>query len=155
MIYSHKDKDLVLFEYSDGQGNDLPLSRHCCPPLLFKADTSLGSAIAPEILNGTSANKLEMEHELRAGVNHLAQKSSIPSPGLLEQPAVFLVVALALLLLAWCARRAFRGTRSRSGSDPPKLRSSDAAFLDVEGGGGSPGGHLPPGSPLKRRTSAL
>ena len=53
MLYAHSETENFEFQWSDGGGSGVLLSRDDAKPLLFKTDKNVGSAIKPKVLTGT------------------------------------------------------------------------------------------------------
>ena len=157
-----KARETIHFHYSAGEGT-LLLSRHCCPPLLFKSDSSManimGSAIAPEILNGTIVRKLSPSPPPRLfslspppldSVRQFVHADVVEVQAHLLQPVAALAFLVAGAVLLFVVRRACSQQCAHRGSDPTKNRLSDiGVFWDIEGGAPA----ADPPTPLRKRSN--
>ena len=159
-------EETIHFHYSAGEGT-LLLSRHCCPPLLFKSDRSmsyiLGSAIAPEILNGTIVRTLSPSPPPRLfslspppldSVRQFVHADVVEVQAHLLQPVAALACLVASAVLLFVVRRAFYQQCAHRGSDPTKNRLSGiGGFWDIEGGTPAADSSPSPDSPLRKRSN--
>ena len=75
MIYARKDREQIALQFANGSGSVIPLLRSGgSPPLAFRAESALGSAVTPEILNGYEGASYYHTAitALRAGSTHAA-----------------------------------------------------------------------------------